>query len=130
MAYDIKLAEKVRDYLTQFSNLQIKEKKMFGGLAFMINGKMCINVGDNQLMCRFDPELTEQLSEKTGFLPMIMKGKEYRGYCYVDPKGFENKNDFEYWLNLCLDFNDKAISSKKRPAAAGNLTGNRRKKNN
>ncbi len=114
MAYDNNLAIRVRKYLCEMEEFQVKEKKMFGGLAFMINDKMCINVGDNQLMCRFDPELTEQLSVRTGFLPMIMKGKEYKGYCYVDPVGYKTKKDFEFWINLCLDYNDKAVSSKKQ----------------
>jgi hypothetical protein len=64
-------------------------------------------------MCRFDPELTRDLEKRKGFLPMIMKGREYKGYCYVEPAGFKNKKDFEYWVNLCLDFNDKAKSSKR-----------------
>jgi len=42
-----------------------------------------------------------------------MKGKEYRGYCYVEPIGFKKKKDFEYWMKLCLDFNERAKASKK-----------------
>lgn len=113
MAYDNNLANRVREYLNDISGTEVEEKTMFGGLAFMVNGKMCINVSDDRLMCRFDPDLTLELSEKTGFLPMIMKGKEYKGYCYVDPIGFQNKKDFEFWVNLCLDFNDKAKPSRK-----------------
>lgn len=45
---------------------------------------------------------------------MIMKGKEYKGYCYVEPAGIKNKKDLEFWIALCLDFNDKAKSSKTR----------------
>jgi len=112
MAYSSTLAQKVREYLSGVQNLRVEEKEMFGGLAFMINDKMCINVGDDLLMCRFDPELTEQLSDKTGFLPMIMHGKEYKGYCYVQPPGYKDNNDFEFWINLCLDFNNRAKSSK------------------
>jgi TfoX/Sxy family transcriptional regulator of competence genes len=112
MAYNIDLAEKVRQKLTEFENLDIEEKRMFGGLAFMVNGKMCINVSGQNLMCRFDPSLKEKLVIKTGFLPMIMKGKEYKGYCYVEPAGFKSKKDFDFWVNLCLDFNKKANSSK------------------
>lgn len=113
MAYDTDLATRVRAYLADIPTIEIAEKKMFGGLAFMVNGKMCINVSDNRLMCRFDPELTEQLSEKAGFLPMTMNGKEYKGYCYVEPIGFKSKKDFKFWITLCLDFNDQAKSSKK-----------------
>ncbi len=115
MAYDNIIAIRVREHLSKMEEFHVEEKKMFGGLAFMVNHKMCINVSDNQLMCRFDPELTEQLSERKGFLPMIMKGKEYKGYCYVDPIGYKSKKDFEFWINLCLDYNDKAVLSKKQP---------------
>jgi TfoX/Sxy family transcriptional regulator of competence genes len=114
MAYHHNLAARVRAYLSKRKEFQVEEKTMFGGLAFMINGKMCINVGDDQLMCRFDPNLTDELSARTGFLPMIMKGRQYKGYCYVDPIGYQRKEDFEFWINLCLDYNDKAKSSKKR----------------
>lgn len=114
MAYDHYLANRVREFLADFDGIQIEEKTMFGGLAFMVNDKMCINVSDDQLMCRFDPKLTEQLSERTGFMPMVMKGKEYKGYCYVDPIGYKTKKDFDFWLNLCLDFNERAKSSKKK----------------
>ncbi len=114
MAFDINLANKVREYLRDIPNIEVQEKKMFGGLAFMVNGKMCINVGEDMLMCRFDHALTDELAEKTGFLPMIMKGKEYKGYCYVEPVGYKSNKDFEFWINLCLDFNDRAKASKKK----------------
>ena len=59
MAYDIKLADRIREYLIQFPKLKIEEKEMFRGLTFMINGKMCVCVSGENLMCRFDPDLTE-----------------------------------------------------------------------
>jgi hypothetical protein len=43
---------------------------------------------------------------------MKMKGKEFLGYCYVKPVGFKNNKDFDFWVNLCSEFNDKAKSSK------------------
>lgn len=113
MAYNIQLADRIRKYLLQFEKLEIEEKKMFGGLAFIINGKMCINVSGENLMCRFDPDLTRDVSEKTGFMPMKMKGKEYKGYCYVEPTGFKNKKNFSFWINLCLMYNYRAKSLKK-----------------
>ena len=114
MSYDTKLADRIREYLLQFPTLKIEEKKMFSGLAFMVNQKMCINVSGDRLMCRFDPVLHEEVAERTGFQPMIMKGKELKGYCYVDPTGFKRAKDFEYWIALCLDFNKIAKASKKK----------------
>ena len=119
MAYDKKLADRIREYLIRFPNLKIEEKKMFRGLAFMINGKMCINVSGENLMCRFDPNLTNSIAERNGFLPLTMKGKEYKGYCYVEPGGFKKKKDFEYWIKLCLDYNERAKASKKQQKTNG-----------
>jgi len=113
MAYDIKLADKVRKYLVDLQNFNIEEKKMFGGLAFVVNDKMCINISGNRLMCRFDPKMEEEISNKIGYRKMIMKGREYKGYCYVEPEGFQTDKDFDYWVNVCLKFNEKARSSKK-----------------
>lgn len=112
MPYDISLADRIREYLITFPDLQIEEKTMFSGLAFLVNEKMCVNVSDDKLMCRFDPALIDEVAEKHGFLPMVMKGKELKGYCYVEPSGFKTKKDFEFWLNLCLDFNVQAKKSK------------------
>lgn len=55
MAFNIILASRIREYLTQATSLAIEEKKMFGGLAFFVYGKMCVNVSDQNMMCRFDP---------------------------------------------------------------------------
>lgn len=112
MAYNEKLADRVREALADLPN--ITEKKMFSGLAFLVNDKMCINVSGEELMCRFDPVLQDDVSEKRGYRSMIMKGKELKGYCYVSEEGFKPKKDFDYWINLCLDFNSKAKSSKKK----------------
>ena len=115
MPYNIALANRVREYLFAHSAaLHIEEKEMFSGLAFLVNGKMCVNVSGDNLMCRFDPALRDELAERQGYLPMVMKGREYKGYCYVSPDGFTRKPDFEYWLNRCLDFNKEARASKRR----------------
>lgn len=112
MAYNIKLADRIRDYLARQTKLTIEEKKMFRGLTFMVNGKMCVSVSNNNLMCRFDPALQDEVAERIGFEPMIMKERAYKGYCYISEPGYKSKKDFEYWLNLCLDFNSRAKASK------------------
>ena len=113
MAYDIKLSDRIREYLVQFPQLRVEEKEMFSGLTFMVNDKMCVSVSGDNLMCRFDADLQDEVAEKEGFEPMIMKGKDLKGYCFVNPTGFKTKKEFEYWVNLCLDFNGRAKSSKK-----------------
>jgi len=114
MAYSTKLAERIRTYLDGISKIKIEETEMFKGLAFLVNGKMCINVSGENLMCRYDPVLEDEVAERTGFQPMIMKGKQLRGYCYVSEDGYKSKVNFEYWLKLCLDFNEKAKTSKRK----------------
>ena len=110
MAYNEKVAYEVRQALAEIPN--VEEKKMFGGLAFMVNDKMCINVSGDNLMCRFDPKLEIKISERKGYKEVIMKGRRFKGYCYVEPEGFKLKKDFDFWLNLCLEFNNYAKSSK------------------
>ena len=112
MAYNEKLADRVRD---AFKHLpMVEEKKMFRGITFMVNDKMCVSVSGNRLMCRFNPLLQEQVAEKPGYEPMIMKEKEYKGFCYVNETGIKSKKNFDYWISLCLEFNEKAKSSKKK----------------
>lgn len=113
MAYDTLLADRIRTYLKAFPALEVREQKMFGGIGFMVNGKMCVNVSGQNLMCRFDPALWEILSQKPGFFPMIMKGKVYKGYCYLAPENIEEKKDLAFWIDLCLDFNSRIKALKK-----------------
>lgn len=117
MAYSTTLADRIRAYLED-KNLKVEEKEMFRGLAFLINGKMCINVSGENLMCRYDPIFEDEVAERTGFQPMIMKGKQLRGYCYVSEDGYKSKANFDYWLKLCLDFNEKAKASKRKNTTA------------
>jgi TfoX/Sxy family transcriptional regulator of competence genes len=114
MAYNIHLADRIREYLFNLPKLTIEEKAMFGGLAFMVNGKMCICVSGDNLMCRFDPLRVEEVAERRGYLPMVMKGKVYKGYCLVDPTALQSKKELDYWMSLCLEYNKKVQPSKKK----------------
>jgi len=113
MTYNTNLVNRVREYLAEIPNIEIEEKEMFNVLNFIVNGKTCICVSGENLMLRFDPKLQDELSEKSGYETMLMKGKEYKGYCYINPQGFKDKKDFEYFLNLCLDYNKIAKTSGK-----------------
>lgn len=114
MAYNNELVNRVRERLAIEENIEVEEKKMFSGLSFLVNGKMCINISHDNLMCRYCAKLEDEVSEKIGFLPMIMKGKQLKGYCYVEPIGFQKPDDFEYWIKICLDYNPIARASKKK----------------
>ena len=112
MAYNEKITIRVRAALADIADVQ--EKKMFSGITFMVNGKMCISVGKDRIMCRIDPDIHEQALKKKGARTVQMKGREYKGYGYIHPEGFKSKKDFEYWVGLCVAFNEKAKSSKKK----------------
>ena len=99
MAYSITLANRVREYLAGIPHITVEEKAMFGGLAFLVNNKMCINIGEDTLMCRFDPEQTEEIAERQGFSAVVMRGKELSGYCYVDLRGTTKKKTLTFGYN-------------------------------
>ncbi len=114
MAYSRALAERVRKYLPIFPEFRIEEKPLMGGLAFMVNGKMCVNISGENLMCRFDPTLQEEVSRRAGYMPMVMRGRVLDGYCYVEPEGTGTESELSYWLELCLDYNKHAKASAKK----------------
>ncbi|WP_436491332.1 TfoX/Sxy family protein [Chitinophaga sp. ARDCPP14] len=103
MAYSEKLADKIRQALAQLPN--VEEKKMFGRIAFMVNNKMCLTAGPGQMMCRIDPGIHEEAIKKEGCRTVIMKGREYKGFVYVNEEHLKTKRDFNYWLTLALEFN-------------------------
>ena len=103
MAYSEKLAERIRKALAHLPDVQ--EKKMFGSLAFMVNGKMCLTAGPGRMMCRIDPVLHEDAVEKEGCQTVIMRGREYKGYVYVSEDSLGTETEFNYWIELALKFN-------------------------
>lgn len=119
MAYDTNLVNKVREFLAEIPDIEIEEKEMFAILNFMVNGKTCVCVNGEKLMLRFDPELQGELSERNGYETMLMKGKEYKGYCNINPEDFSTKKDFEYFINICLDYNKISNKSKKKKTTNG-----------
>lgn len=114
MAYDLKLADRIRTYLADVPGLAIEEKEMFKGLTFMVNGKMCVCVSGDELMVRFDPEWHDTFAERQDFRPMISGGRVYRGYGYIDPDYIRSEKDFAFWVQHCLDFNPRAKASGKK----------------
>jgi hypothetical protein len=71
MAYNLKLADRIRAYLVDVPALDIEEKEMFKGLTFMVNWKMCVCVSGDEMMVRFDPALQDTFAEQLGFRSMI-----------------------------------------------------------
>jgi TfoX/Sxy family transcriptional regulator of competence genes len=111
MAYNENLADRVREALADIPN--VEEKKMFRGVTFMVNNKMCVSVSGDELMLRLEPEMTEQLTEENGTRPMVHGGRHMKGFIYISEERFRNKKDFDHWIQLALDYNPKAKASKK-----------------
>ena len=114
MAVNEKHTNWVREMIAP-KETNIEEKKMFGGLCFMVNDKMCVGVKPERLMFRIDPALFDEVLEKDGCRAVEMQGRLMKGYVYVDTGVLNTKKKLEYWVNLALEFNKFAKSSKNKP---------------
>jgi TfoX/Sxy family transcriptional regulator of competence genes len=117
MPPDETLVNRVRTAIGK--NRRVEEKKMFGGIAFMVDGKMCVTVSKGHIMCRIDPAIHDAALERKGCTTVVMKGREYRGYVHIDADALSTKADLDHWVKLALDFNARAKAStqKKRPVS-------------
>ena len=111
MAYNEKLTSRIRNALSHLP--KVEEKRMFRGVTFMVNDKMCISAGDDKIMCRIDPAIHQEAIQRKGCETVKMKGREYKGYVYVHEEAIKAKKDLDYWIGLAIDFNKLAKSSKK-----------------
>lgn len=113
MAYNEILAERIRIALMK-KKVKSVEKKMMGGLCFMVDDKMCVGVVKDNMMIRIGPEIYEDALTKKGCREMDFTGKPMKGFAIVEQEGILFDKDLEYWIKLCLDYNPKAKSSKKK----------------
>jgi TfoX/Sxy family transcriptional regulator of competence genes len=113
MAYNEKLADRTRE-LIALTHTNVQEKKMFGGLCFMVNDKMCVGVEQARLMVRIDPSKTDEAMKKEGCKPMDFTGKVMKGFVFVDADVLNSKKELKYWIDLALAYNKIAKPSKKR----------------
>ena len=113
MPYDEYLADRIRVILKD-KKIQFQEKKMMGGLCFMVDDKMCMGVEQNQLMARIDPAIYGEALTRKGAREMTFTGRPMRGFVFVDPEGIDTDGELENWIQLCLEFNPKAKSSKRK----------------
>lgn len=111
MAYSENIAQRIRNSLEHLAN--VEEKKMFGSLAFMVNGKMCLTAGPKRMMCRIDPKLHEQEVKKIGCSTVVMRGRNYKGYIHVQEENLKQESDFKHWIELALDFNEQLTLKEK-----------------
>jgi len=102
MAYDDGVAQRVREALTDCAD--VIEKKMFGGLCFMVRGHMCCGVTGGELMVRVGPDGYQTALNEPHAREMDFTGKPLKGLVYVAMKGFEDDNDLQAWVDRGLGF--------------------------
>ena len=94
--------------------IQWEEKKMFGGVCFMVEDKMCFGTYKQALIMRIDPDRKDFLLKKKGASLMKMGERTMSGFIEVLPSAYRTKRMLSFWIQECLDFNPKAKSSKKK----------------
>ena len=102
MAFDDMVAGKVRKALS--SSPDVVEKKMFGGVAFMVRGNMCCGVIGDRLMLRVGPKGYETALSRPHARAMDFTGKPMKGLVYVEPAGFASPRDLEAWIERAMEF--------------------------
>jgi len=102
LAYDEELGDRVREVLLEDGD--VDEKKMFGGLAFMVKGNMCCGIVGEDLMLRLGEERAEPALEEPHVRPMDFSGRPMRGYVYVASTGLKDESELRRWIRLARDF--------------------------
>jgi TfoX/Sxy family transcriptional regulator of competence genes len=97
MAYDEELAHRIRELVGAEDG--VTEKRMFGGLAFLIGGNMAVAAsGQGGLLVRVDPDETDELEAKPHVDPFVMRGRSMQGWLRVDAEGVRTKRQLEPWV--------------------------------
>ena len=119
MAYDEYIAERIGGFFLE-KEISFNEKRMFGGICFMVDDKMCCGTHtdkkttENYLLCRIGESAYEEALEDDYCIPMDFTGRPMKGYVFVLEGGYKTQSSLDKWLNLCLDFNPIAKKSKKK----------------
>lgn len=103
MAYDVKLADRVRDLVGTEAGLT--EKRMFGGLAFLINGHLAVSASSRGgLLVRVDPAATESMVEHDHVQRFEMRGRGMDGWLHVQDEAVRSDNDLRRWVAVGVDY--------------------------
>jgi TfoX/Sxy family transcriptional regulator of competence genes len=113
MSYNEKLADRIRERMAEIPG--VEEKHMFGGIAFMVDNKMCVGIIKDEMMCRINPDIHDQCVEMDGCRTMDFNKRPMKGYVMIDESGMKTVETFEYWIGLTLEFNKQAKASLKKP---------------
>lgn len=102
MSYDEGLAQRIREAMSTVSG--VSEKKMFGGIAFMVHGNMCVGVVKHELMLRVGSDQYDEVLNMPYVRKMDFTGKPMRGLVYIEPDGFGEDKEIRYWIDRALIF--------------------------
>jgi TfoX/Sxy family transcriptional regulator of competence genes len=112
MSTSEQMLDRIREALADQPD--VEEKKMFNGICFMVNGKMCVCSGKGLMLCRIGEKQAKAVIEQHGVRQMVMRGKPMKDYVQVDESTLRTKKELEGWVRLALNFNKEAKSSKKK----------------
>jgi len=113
MAYNERLADRIRELLAD-AKVDVFEKRMFSGLSFLVDDKMCVSVAANdRILVRLSPAYYEEAAEKNGVELMMRNGKAMKGYVFVNLEVLQTGKELKHWVDMALAFNPVAKSSKK-----------------
>ncbi len=101
MAYDLKLAERIR---LQLDGVPVVEKKMFGGVGFMLSGNLACGVNKDNLLVRVDPEKHTALLKKSHAKPFDMTGRPMKGWLLVEADGIKTDKQLSAWVKEGVEF--------------------------
>ena len=107
------LTNRIREALFSKGITDVEEKKMFNGICFMVDGKMCVCASNDEMLCRVGPSYLEAL-EKHGVRGMIRNGKPLKDYVFVSSEVLKNNTNFNYWIDTALAFSKFAVASKSK----------------
>jgi hypothetical protein len=114
MAYDEELANRVRELVQDEQGLT--EKRMFGGLAFMINGNMAVSAsGQGGLLLRVDPAQSETLVRPPDVRRFEMHGREMDGWLRIDPSALHTDAEFRRWVDTGVSYARSLPAKARRP---------------
>lgn len=113
MAYSKYLEDRISQFFNEKS-VPFEARKMFGGMCFLIDGKMCVGVVRDEVMARIDPNIYQESLAKKGCKEMDFTGRPMKGFIFLTEEAIDLDVDLNYWLQLALAFNPKAKASVKK----------------
>lgn len=102
MAFDERLTERIRKRLGK--RKELAEKKMFGGIAFLLNGNMCVGVHKQDLIVRLDPEETDEALSQPHTRVFDLSGRPMKGWILVESSGLKDENALGKWVSISVDY--------------------------